>query len=294
MASICAITKINEETNKLVREILTQRISPREIAENIPVDFATHALHRHEARQKPAGLFHSAWNSVEYAMNQQLPLDHDIRLHCMGEANGLIGRALADPRVTRDMELGFFVLSTYIPVFAKRAVGEPTSANDCRDIYKSLGSAMRLLSPLKIDEPPQWAMLEAATLALSARSHRPDLLLFPTSPREEASPFSALNHDSYFLSNDGKIPIQQKLIATKKQYDECITMLTFLPIVDRAAKKIGVSVESSSEKLNYLLSLIVAEVHQLPMATDEVNFLNHMTSAVVSHRWTKTQTRAAA
>lgn len=282
------------ETNTMANKRFSIEISPREVAENLPAEVATYALHRHEARQKPAGLFRSAWNNVEYAMTRQSGLDDDLRLNAMTEANYLIGRALADHSVTKDTELALYVLSTYIPVFAKRAVGESISSADCQDIYSSLGSAMRLLSPLNIDQPPQWSMLEVATLALSARAHRPDLLLFPTSPREECSSFASLNHDSYFLANDSKIPVQQKLIPTEKQYDECITMLTFLPIVERAAKRTGIEVTASSEKLNYLLGLIVADVHGVVLSSAETKFLNHMTSAVVSHRWSKSEARVAA
>lgn len=273
--------KINIEMNKFGQSL------PRGMAEKLPADFAIYAMHRHEARQKPAGLFHSAWSHVEYALSRQVAIDDDMRIYGICEANNIIGRALRREDVSKDTELALYVLSTYIPVFAKRAVGEQITRVDSAEIYASLGAAMKLMSPLSVDEPPQWAMLEVAALALSARSNQPDLLLYPTSPREESSQSSGLNHDSYFLTDDDKIPVQQKLIKTSKQYDQCMTMLTFLPIVDRAVKKTGIEIESTSERLNYLLSLIVAQAHGEALMTEEHAFLNHMTAAVVSHRWLK-------
>jgi hypothetical protein len=109
-------------------------------------------------------------------------------------------------------------------------------------------------------------------------------LLYPTSPREETSSIQAFNHDSYFYADKGKIPIQQKLLPTQKVYDECIQILTVQPLLDKALRKSGEQERITlSDKVNYLLSLIVAETSGAELTKDEAVFLNAMTEAVVAH-----------
>jgi len=147
-----------------------------------------------------AGLFHSAWSHVEYALCQSIDTDDDLRLNYLSYAQELLGeiikadisgeiygQAISHP-ISQDQLLGALTLSSYVPVFRQRALGEVTQRRDCVELYESLGQAMSYLRPLDIDEPPQWRMAEMAMLALSARTTQPDFLLYPASPREERAP----------------------------------------------------------------------------------------------------------
>jgi len=256
--------------------------------EQLDQDMALAALKKFERRRNPSGLMRSAWSNAEFALNLR-DSSNDIRSEYFHSSQQLIAMTLAHPKVHQDTALNALTLSTYLPLFSKRAEDAEVSADDCDDVYRSLGQAMRYLRPLIIDEPPQWRMTEIASLALSARSHQPQLLLYPASPREEASATQSLNHDSYFLDNGEKIPIQQKLVPTQKIYDECIKVLTMQPLLSRALRKSGQSAKNElGEQVNYLLSLIVAESSGELLDRDEQKFLNVMTESVVAHCFAET------
>lgn len=258
-------------------------------AEEIPYGRAESEMLRYQTRRNPEGLFLSAWNHVEFAMNKA-PLSNEVRDSYFDLSQHLIHRALSDPSAHQSTQLRSLILSSYIPMFRKRAVSELVTSSDCTNIYESIGQAMAYVRPLSVDHPPQWEMMETAVLALSARTHQPSLMLYPASPREESSPHEWSNHDSYFYHEESKIPIQQKLVHTDREYADWMTVLTVLPIVDKAFKRSGINSELASFKINYLLSLIVAETSCGELDNDERRFLNIMSSAVVSHRWANPNT----
>lgn len=262
---------------------------PELSAENVEINRAHEEMNRYQTRRKAEGLFRSAWCHVEFAMNDS-QIFNEVRDSYFSVSQDLIQKILTDPKAHRDTQLGALILSSYIPLFRKRSLLERADNIDTRRVYESVGQAMAYIKPLDIGELPQWEMMEAAILALSARSERPDLLLYPASPREESSPHAWSNHDSYFMVDNNKIPIQQKMVHTDKEYSEWMTVLTVQPIVDKAFKRSKVNGEFASLKINYLLSLIIADALKAPIDKDETRFLNIMTSAVVSHRWSKRHT----
>lgn len=255
----------------------------RPLAEAVDPEMVKAAMRRHETRRSTAGLFYSAWNQVEYAVNSNL--HKDITDTYFDNANALLAEVIQRPNAHQDARLGAFTLSSYIPVFSKRANEQPIDGDDCEDIYRSLGMALQYLRPLHIDEPPQWRMAEAAVLSLSARMRQSDLLLYPASPREEQSSNQRLNHDSYFFTGTDKLPVQQKLMPTQKIYDECITVLTLEPLIDKALKVTGGSREekTTADKVNYLIALIVTEAATKKLTSQETKFLNFLTEAVAAH-----------
>ena len=256
---------------------------PQPLAEDLEYRLAKAALKKYETRRTPSGLLRSAWNYVEYTLNTQHVRPAEKEEH-FRTGQLLTSMVMAHPKSHQDTLLGALTLSTYMPLFSKRASEIEVNSQDCEDVYRSLGQAMNYLRPLDVEEPPQWRMTEIGILALSARSRQPKLLMYPTSPREETSGVQALNHDSYFFDNKGKIPIQQKLLPTQKIYDDCIKILTVEPMLDRALRKNGDTERTIlSEKVNYLLSLIVAEASDASLTRDETSFLNTMTEAVVAH-----------
>lgn len=264
-------------------------------AEEVPYGRAEAEMLRYQTRRNPEGLFLSAWNHVEFAMNDA-PIAEEVRDSYFDLAQHLIHRAIGNRSAHQDTQLKSLILSSYIPLFRKRVLNETIAASDAANIYESIGQAMAYVRPLHVDQPPQWEMMEAAVLALSARTRQPSLVLYPASPREESSPHDWSNHDSYFYDMDSKIPVQQKLIHTDKEYADWMTVLTVMPLVEKAFKRSGVTADMDSYKINYLLSLIVSETSGLSLDDDEQRFLNIMSSAVVSHRWAKVKAgiRAAA
>jgi len=156
---------------------------PRPLAEDLPPEAAVAAMHHYETRRNPEGLFRSAWNYTEFGLNRNFECSELVRKYYFEHAQNLIGMTLSHRRSHQDVKLGSLVLSSYIPLFQKRSFEQEVTPNDCRQVYESLGAAMRYLQPLETDSPPQWRMAETAVLALSARTSQPELLLYPTSPR---------------------------------------------------------------------------------------------------------------
>lgn len=257
------------------------------LAESVSPEIAVAAMKRYETRRRPEGLFHSAWCQVEMGLNKQIDQSDPARSYYFDTADMLLGWLIRRQDCHADTYLGTLVLSSYMPLFKKRAYDELISRTDCDELYTSLGSALAYLRPLSVDEPPQWAMTESAVLALSARTRQPELLLYPASPREEHSPDSSVNHDSYFYNNGDKIPLQQKLIRTDKTYADWIGILTLEPLLDKGLRSVGSDFNNmqASDKVNHLLSLIVAETTGGELDSNERKFLNFMSSAVAAHRF---------
>lgn len=273
----------------------TFRMTPEPLAEHAEPGMLAQEMQKYETRRNSEGLFRSAWNYVECGTNKS---DVNSRIHpnyYFEYAQGLIGMALSKPDIYQDTHLGALVLSTYLPLFKKRRFEEEMTSEDCINVYQSLGQAIAYLQPLEIDEPPQWRMAETAVLALSARTSRPGLLLYPTSPREESSADAEFNHDSYFIDEGSKIPIQQKLVQTEKEYDEWITILTLQPLIVKGIRKTSLTqTHGLADQINYLLSLIVSETNGQPVTKQEIRFLNTVSAAIVSHKRKKnlaTETR---
>ena len=262
----------------------------RPLAEVVALNAADAAVKHYEVRRTPAGLLHSAWVHTEYALNQEC--SPQAASYYIETAQMLIGNIInkgdliADQKVCQDTILHSLVLSTYIPLFMARKEKKVIQNSDCRMAYESLGKALQYLQPLEVDEPPQWRMTETAVLALSARIGRPDLLLYPASPREEGSEVDAYNHDSYFHSHDNKLPVQQKLLPTPCEYDEDITILTLDPLITKAMRATSELNERNwtiAEKVNLLLGRIVADTAGVGLSRKEERFLNVLTRAVAAH-----------
>lgn len=256
---------------------------PRPLAEDLPLVAATESLNRFMTRQTKTGLFHSAWRHVEYALSREVGLDDSLKESYFDDASQLLGKVVRH-KTTEDLQLASLTLGSYLPCFLKRARGDVITADDCTRVYQSLGSAIGYLEPRRADDPPCWRMTETAVLALAARTQQPDLLLYPTSPREEASDTSSENHDSYFMAAAKKLPLQQKLLPTAKQYETHITLLNLLPMLSYAYAKANLIMpEGPTDNLNHLLGLIVAETHEVMLAKPEKQFLDHLSRAVAWH-----------
>lgn len=252
-------------------------------AEEVSPEVLHARMRRNETRRKPAGLFSSAWSYTEYALGKQLDLTDMEREWHLDLAQVLAGNIIKNNKVTQDIRLGAMVLSTYLPLFKKRCFKENVTSQDVYDVYTSLASAMDYLRPLFINEQPQWRMTETTVLALAARTGQPEFMLYPGSPREESSCYQRLNHDSYFLApGNRKLPTQQKLAPTSKEYDDTVTMVVVAPMIERALRKQYEKRKyTNAEMLNYLIDSIIADA--TGREDSEIGLLNHLTEAVVSH-----------
>lgn len=273
---------------------MSEFAQPLVLAERLSPGTLLPAMQRNESRRTSTGLFHSAWTYIEYALNEAIDISTDTRLWHLSSAQALLGDVINSNTVQQDTTLGAIVLSSFIPVLKKRCFHEQITSSDADEVYKSIGSAMMYLRPLKIDEPPQWRMSETVTLALAARTRQPEFIMYPASPREEASAHQRLNHDSYFIINSSKLPLQQKLIPTTKQYDESITTIVLIPLIETIMQKhFDERCTSKAGALNAVISCIVAETLTGDLADNETAFLNDLSEAVVAYYRTASAKLAA-
>lgn len=267
----------------LTREHYDGRAS-LELAENLDFEFSAEAMRSYIIKRTALGRLRSAWHHVEFGVNHMGEMSNFERLECFDCARSLTKMILEKPDAHMNTHLEALVLASYLPVFKKRAFDETIVASDCEDIYYSLGNALAYIKPLQIGAVPPTLSLEALALALSARTRRPDYLLYPTSPREEASEAKVVNHDSYFMKEGSKLPIQQKLIPTATQYADPVTMLTLLPLIEKASHRAGYVIEDDvSDKLNNTIALTVAETCGEELAKYEKRFMDSLSQGVVAH-----------
>ena len=259
---------------------------PHPLAETLDHSIALAAMNRFSAATASEGKYHSAWYHMEFSMHQSDHIPQDVRESYLDTTQGLLGDIVADSYAHHSTKFGALILSSYVHVLAKRARGEEITSDECEQIYHSLGSAIAYMQPLSQEEPPPSIMVETALMALSARNRRPEFLLYPTSPREESSKLAPWNHDNYFIENGRKLPIQQKLRLTEKEYDQAITVVTLEPIIDKALAKYNLATPRQlSEKINYVLSLIVLDTQNPKLLErSEHAVLNHLGECVARLR----------
>ena len=259
--------------------------TPLALAENLPEDHTTSEMNRYSRKRTPAGLFRSAWCHIEYAMNHYDSLP-DLSEFYFEYARDLTGVIVNEHIGSELTTMNALVLASYIPFFRRRVRGEDISSDDCRELYRSMGYALSYMQPLHPDDPPLWNQAEVVVLAMSARIGQPAFLLHPSSPREESSTqYPRMNHDSYFISSRGKLPIQQKQRPVNKPYHPAITMLFFEKTLDRALKKSGQPPASFSpaDKLNYIIATIISETYDSSINACEKVFMDSVCSVVASH-----------
>lgn len=221
---------------------------PGPLAEQVDPAVALAGMRHCMTLQKSEGHFHSAWHHIEYAMNQQLEhLDDELRRKYMGDATFLLG-GIIDPsihnrreRVNPTLYSQALTLSIYLPALTKRALRHDVTSSDCVNIYHSFGIAFKDINSLNYPDASFKSARFAEMIgpALSARTLSPEKLLYPASPREEASTIQSLNHDGYFIKDGQKIPLQTKLIQTEKVYEDPTRTIFIDPLANHALCRAG-------------------------------------------------------
>lgn len=258
--------------------------APTALAEDLAADYVTDAVWKNVTKRTASGRLVSAWSHIEYAVNRSAEISDIDRLESLDCARMLTQKILEKKHAAVNTHLSALVLASYLPTFSKRAYGLDLDNKDCADIYHSLAGAFVYTQPLRHGSIPSALSLETFVLALSARTKRPDYLLFPASPREESSIVQSVNHDSYFLTNGAKLPLQQKLITTSMEYSEDITTLTLLPLLEKANRRCGYHNDDDvADMLNLPIALIVAEASGEKLSKHEKALLDFLSEGVVAH-----------
>ena len=220
-------------------------LPPGPLAEHLEPRAALAGMRHCMTLRKAEGHFHSAWHHVEYAMNHSAQeLDDELRRKYMGDASYLIAslaniNGVERRRSSPNLYAQAMTLNIFLPVFTKRALGQDITRDDCDNIYSSFGRLFNELAYMNdVDtsyRPARFA--EMLGSALSARSLQPDMLLYPASPREEASAGQQYNHDGYFIRQGTKLPLQAKLEVTDKSYQAPTNVVYMEPIAYHALSR---------------------------------------------------------
>lgn len=264
-------------------------LPPGPLAEQINPADALAGMRHCMTLRKAEGHFHSAWHHIEYAMNQKVShFDDQLRQKYIGDAAFLLGKiidysASNDRCVNPALYAQALTLNTYLPVFTKRALQKEIIHQDCADIYKSFGFVFKDINSLNYPEASYKSarLAEMIGPALSARTLRPEKLLYPASPREEASTQQPLNHDGYFIKNGEKVPLQTKLIETEKTYDDPTRTIFIEPLAAHALMRAKLINERDRGRMaiggatEIISTLITEEVDQLidPQGKAALDFL---------------------
>lgn len=254
-------------------------LPPGPLAEHVDAGVALAAMRHCMTLRKPEGHFHSAWRHIEFAMNQNVTyLNEPLRKKYMGDAQWLLAGIL-DARGDKhgrktnpDLYAQAITLNIFLPVLTKRALTQAITPKDCQNIYQSFGTAFRTINAFTYPDSSYKSARFAEMLgpALSARTKRPDALLYPSSPREEASTTQPLNHDGYFIKSTEKIPLQTKLIYTEKIYHDPTRTIYIDPLAEHALKRAELIPEGIELPIGYYTEMIAELVDE-----ETAGFIDH-------------------
>jgi hypothetical protein len=267
---------------------------PGPLAERVDADVALAAMRHCMTLRSPEGHFHSAWHHIEFAMNHNVDyLNDSLRRKYLGDAQWLLAGIL-DARGDRqgrktnaDLYAQALTLNIFLPVLTKRALNQQITPNDCQDIYQSFGHSFRTINAFTYSDSSYKISRFSEMLgpALSARTTRPEYLLFPSSPREEASITQPLNHDGYFIKEDDKLPLQTKLIKTSKEYHDPTRIIYIEPLAEHALKRSGLLAGDTELIIGDCTEMIVELIDEETAGIiDDAgkNALDYMTRSIVA------------
>jgi hypothetical protein len=251
-------------------------------------------LYRYSGRNNAEGLIHSAWRQIEFALNQQNQLSDELRrtyinnyashlLACSMNASSETIRGYDTSVRSESAYSKALLISSYLPIFSKRAVQKPLTRDDSLNLYQTLGAVLSY--QLNANEPQD--LTENVTRGLSARTLQPEHILHLASPREENSHFQTINHDGYFVEVTDKLPVQIKLGQTALAYDSPIIVLDIDSLLKNALRYVDPnSIDEPAPFTGYVpcvAEYIAKEASGEQLPRDQQKLLNIASQSLVKH-----------
>lgn len=267
---------------------------PGPLAEYLEPEIVLAGMRHCMTLRKAEGQFHSAWHHIEFAMNQNVDyLDDSLRRKYIGDAAYLLGNIIESfnqstpRRANPTLYAQVLTLNTFLPVLTKRALQHEITSTDCLDVYSSLGYIFRDINSLSYPDSSFKGARFAEIIgpALGARTRRPDVMLYPASPREEASTWQPLNHDGYFVKSGQKIPIQTKLVPTEKTYDNPTRTIYIEPLARHAlirADMLPTDVQLPIGTCSEMIAELISEEAEGTSDSQAKAALDYLTRSVVA------------
>ena len=209
-----------------------------------------------------------AWACVEQALSSDSPLYARNNQKVLNEAFTTANNVLRNHNKHNLNEiLEAISFKNYERLFRALALRKPISSELIHETRQNVGALIAT-----IDEQPEYPkeyndnirgfMAEQTVQWLSLddalQGENPELIIYPTSPREGHSNLKAFNHDGYQITEHGRVRIETKRShsskRTRRTYDKSIAYVVLQDILDETRSRCGGKVGSPRD--NFLIGAI--------------------------------------
>lgn len=203
-------------------------LHPRYMAEEV----CTNALIRHMRERRSKSQLQAAWNGIEVALSlQERPAEAEVFFD-YAEATFDKMFARADKEFWKiNATIGLIYMPAYRARYEHQPLGSRALHTVHTEVAAMLGTFDQLYDPAGRDKFAG-VKPELVTLALFARLRSFDWLAYPASPREESTPITDFNHDSYVIRGGIKVPIQVKR-KNGSGYDDTVAVVRLSTIMSK-------------------------------------------------------------
>lgn len=237
---------------------------PRLTPEQLCVMGLVETIERNHENQYTRTMSH-AWSCLELSLASSGSYRRFAE-EKMNEAFSTLDTIIRDPEGTSNIveTLEAVALKNFEGLFRARATGRPITPDLMKQTRDNIGAMICTIDEIE-DAPPQYDGYVSGFTAeqiicwLTLYTGDPANAIYPTSHREGRSEQRRLNHDSYMLRGDTKIPVEVKRRhrRTKKRnqprYDKPIIKVVLQDILDQTASVHG---GTKSRRDNFLIDYI--------------------------------------
>lgn len=217
------------------------------LAEDLPSAYAYSQMRAFSTKRGAEGRLQSAWRHVEFALCQGASVDDKTRSSIIDLSSYLLNEPFLSENTsaTALCRCKAELLSSYLPLFSKRALKQMPTSEDMANLYVSLGKILaREYKEAAVGGRPALSFCnEILMMAVTARTLQPNMVLYPTSIREEGAHQADLNHDNYFILNGKKVPVQmttaeaEELAVKEARYSDDIHVFNINRLVRNAMQR---------------------------------------------------------
>jgi hypothetical protein len=209
-----------------------------------------------------------AWTCVEHALSSDAPLYAGSNRSMLNEAFTTANNVLRNHnRHNLNEILEAISFKNYEGPFRALAEKQTISADLVHDTRQNVGALIATIDdnpdfPARYDDSIRGFMAEQTVQWLSLHNallyENPELIIYPTSPREGHSNMRAFNHDGYQNTGHGRVRIETKRSngnhRTRRSYDKSITYIVLESILEKTRSRCGGKVGSVRD--NFLIGAI--------------------------------------
>lgn len=209
-----------------------------------------------------------AWTCVEQALSSDVPLYASANQKVLNEAFITANNVLRNRnRHNLNEILEAISFKNYEGPFRALAEKEPITSELIYETRQNVGALIATIDdhpdfPKEYDDSIRGFMAEQTIQWLSLHNafmhDSPELIIYPTSPREGHSNLRAFNHDGYQITEQGRVRIETKRShsskRTRRTYDKSIAYIVLQDILEKTRSRCGGKVGSPRD--NFLIGAV--------------------------------------